>query len=246
MRDADAIPVGLPAPCNPRAGNWYEDDAPPLPCPERPTILVAEPNPILAGALCERIAQIATLACDRLDPAAADLVGVCRDNACRVILIDPDNINMAESEFVAQLHALDPGTRVVGYGAATEREAVLDALGAGFCGYVSKASPFEEVALAVSAALAGAAFVGRDCLHALRAVPRAPKVSLDGLATLSAREREVFLGTARGLTLKQIAYSMDVNIKTVSTYKTRACGKLGLRDRAAVTEFCLSHALISA
>lgn len=48
------------------------------------------------------------------------------------------------------------------------------------------------------------------------------------LENLSKRELEVFNMLARGLTVKEIAYELKISIKSVSTYKSRLMGKLGV------------------
>ncbi|WP_386679027.1 LuxR C-terminal-related transcriptional regulator [Loktanella sp. R86503] len=54
---------------------------------------------------------------------------------------------------------------------------------------------------------------------------------------LSLRERETLRLYGRGMTLKVIGHRLGISAKSAETYKTRACQKLGLCDRAAVLTF---------
>ncbi|MBN2858915.1 MAG: response regulator transcription factor [Sphaerochaetaceae bacterium] len=48
------------------------------------------------------------------------------------------------------------------------------------------------------------------------------------LENLSAREIEVFKLLTKGMTIKEIAYELDISVKSVSTYKTRLMEKLSV------------------
>jgi len=49
---------------------------------------------------------------------------------------------------------------------------------------------------------------------------------------------------AEGLSIKEIASLLNVNAKTVSTYRTRLLNKLNLKSNAELTAYCLKNGLI--
>ena len=55
--------------------------------------------------------------------------------------------------------------------------------------------------------------------------------------TLSAREREVVLMLAEGLTNKEVAKRLFLSVKTVETYRSRVMKKHQLRGRAELFSF---------
>ncbi|MGL4380910.1 MAG: EAL domain-containing protein [Vibrio sp.] len=59
----------------------------------------------------------------------------------------------------------------------------------------------------------------------------------DGLAQLSERELTVAKMLVEGLSNKQIALQLDINQKTVSTYKTRVMTKLGIKSAVELVRF---------
>jgi DNA-binding NarL/FixJ family response regulator len=61
---------------------------------------------------------------------------------------------------------------------------------------------------------------------------------------LSERELQVFLHLAQGQTVGQLAESMCLSVKTVSTYRTRVLEKLKLRTNSDLTYYALKHGLI--
>ncbi|PRY94776.1 regulatory LuxR family protein [Hasllibacter halocynthiae] len=62
---------------------------------------------------------------------------------------------------------------------------------------------------------------------------------------LSPRERDVLVLWSRGRTLKAIAAELGISPKTVETYKMRGSAKLGLRGRAAVSDYFALLAALS-
>lgn len=62
--------------------------------------------------------------------------------------------------------------------------------------------------------------------------------------TLSEREFEVLVLMARGQSLKHIAQSLTLSIKTVSTYRARLLDKLQLATTAELIRYALDHHLV--
>ena len=65
------------------------------------------------------------------------------------------------------------------------------------------------------------------------------------LDSLSEREREVFDMVARGHTSQAIADKLFLSVKTVESYRARLMAKLGLKNRAELTQFALDLGLLA-
>jgi DNA-binding NarL/FixJ family response regulator len=61
---------------------------------------------------------------------------------------------------------------------------------------------------------------------------------------LSSRELQVFLRLAKGETIGQMAESLSLSIKTVSTFRSRIMEKLNLASNSDLTYYALKHGLI--
>ncbi|MGQ0732836.1 MAG: response regulator transcription factor, partial [Acidobacteriota bacterium] len=61
---------------------------------------------------------------------------------------------------------------------------------------------------------------------------------------LSDREQQVLHHLASGRTVSEAAASLGLSVKTVSTYRARLLGKLGLETNAALMRFALDEGLV--
>jgi DNA-binding NarL/FixJ family response regulator len=111
-------------------------------------------------------------------------------------------------------------------------------LGAGADGYLLKRSAAEELVRAIQAVWAGQRFI--DPAIAERLVEPA-EAAVTPAALLSEREIDVLRLLAQGFTSKEIAERLDIGIKTVDTYKSRAADKLELRTRAQIVRFAAAQ-----
>jgi DNA-binding NarL/FixJ family response regulator len=129
---------------------------------------------------------------------------------------------------IAELRARYPTVEVVALTSFSEAERVHAALAAGAAGYVLKDADADEVAAAVRAAHAGE-------VHLDAAVARKLTRSLvsgnDGVAALSAREREVLSLVAQGHSNREIAERLVISERTARTHVSNVLLKLDLTSR---------------
>jgi len=94
----------------------------------------------------------------------------------------------------------------------------------GASGYLTKDASPEVICKAIKDVA-----VGRTVFTERSAVPPRSGDPSSAESKLSDREEQVLRLLASGLTAKEIAAQLNLSIKTVSTYRTRALGKLGLQ-----------------
>jgi DNA-binding NarL/FixJ family response regulator len=63
--------------------------------------------------------------------------------------------------------------------------------------------------------------------------------------TLSERESDVFTSLLNGDSVKQIAATMGISIKTVSTHKARMMAKMGVSTVSQLVQYAVKHHLLS-
>jgi DNA-binding NarL/FixJ family response regulator len=154
-----------------------------------------------------------------------------------VILMDIRMPNLDGIEATRRI-AADPGLGSVHIVIVTTfdlDEYVFEGLRAGAAGFLVKDTDAAELIRAVHVAAGGEALlsptVTRRLIGEFAARSRAARIP-PGLATLTAREREVVVLVARGLSNGEIASQLFMSPSTAKTHAARAMMKLGARDRA--------------
>jgi DNA-binding NarL/FixJ family response regulator len=123
-------------------------------------------------------------------------------------------------------------------------EAAARAIRGGASGFVLKDADPEFLLAAIRTVHAGSAVIAASATRELfehfgvLAVPEPSE-----FAELTAREKEIFLLAARGLSNAEIAKAEFLSEATVKTHISRVLGKLGLRDRVQLVVFAYEHRL---
>ena len=127
---------------------------------------------------------------------------------------------------------------------------VYEALRAGASGFLLKDAPAEELVRAVRVVASGEALLAPSVTRRLiadfasRAVPaRTVSARID---VLTAREREVLVLIARGLSNGEIAAQLVLAEQTVKTHVGRILTKLDLRDRVQAVVLAYETGVVSA
>jgi DNA-binding NarL/FixJ family response regulator len=127
-------------------------------------------------------------------------------------------------------------------------ENAAKAIRAGASGFVLKDAEPEFLLAAIRTVHAGTAVIAPAATTELfqhfgerMPQPGDPDVHL---ADLSAREREIFLLAARGLSNAEIAKAEFVSEATVKTHISRVLAKLGLRDRVQLVVYAFERRLV--
>lgn len=125
-------------------------------------------------------------------------------------------------------------------------ESAARAIRAGASGFVLKDAEPEFLLAAIRTVHAGNSVIAASATTALLAhfteVPETPKVPA-AFGTLTARERELFVLTARGLSNSEIAAQEFLSEATVKTHISRIFAKLGLRDRVQLVVYAFENGL---
>jgi DNA-binding NarL/FixJ family response regulator len=134
-----------------------------------------------------------------------------------------------------------PQTKVIMLTAYEDEAHLKQTLAAGVAAYVAKRAAAESLIPALRAALVGGTFVDPLLMKLLNGTSRRAGEAVE----LTDREREVLRLTALGHSTKEIAGAMVIGGKTVDTYRSRACDKLGLKSRVEIVRFAIGEGWLS-
>lgn len=136
-----------------------------------------------------------------------------------------------------------PGVKLVFITMHSDPAYLEAALNAGALGYVLKSAVREELIDAVHSAMEGRIYVSpglsNENLERF-SDPRRAAVSL----RLSSRERETLQLIAEGKATKEIAFILDISVKTVAFHRENIKRKLGLKTTAEMTRHAVDQGLV--
>ena len=153
----------------------------------------------------------------------------------------------------ARIKAANPDIEIVAITSFIEEARIVAALEAGASGFLLKDAEADELAAAIRAAASGevhldpavAGIVARRMRsrrgrgHGHAASARAGTRS----ASLTARERDVLGGVARGLSNRAIADELGITERTARTHVSNILAKLGLASRTQAALLAVQHGL---
>jgi DNA-binding NarL/FixJ family response regulator len=124
-----------------------------------------------------------------------------------------------------------------------EEQYAVRLLKAGAAGYLTKESAPEELIAAIRKVSQKGKYISASLAEKLAFYLEAD-LEKPVHELLSDRELKVMLLIASGKTVTEIADEMCLSVKTISTYRSRALNKMGLKNNAEFTYYALKHGLV--
>ena len=200
-------------------------------------IMLADDHQMFRDALCSLLQSSPELEVVAQTGDGLQVLSLARVCAPHIVCLDIGMPGMNGVEVARALRAAMPQVKVIALSAFTDQRYVLDMLGAGACGYVTKAEASDELLRAIDAVRRGRTYLCPDVAgavtHALLHKGEAGPVP----SALGARERQVLQLVAEGYTSKQIGHKLHIVSSTVEVHRRNIMRKLGLHSVAELTRY---------
>jgi DNA-binding NarL/FixJ family response regulator len=179
--------------------------------------------------------------------AALDEVDALLPDVIVMDLLMPGMDGIAATAEIKQRH---PEIEVVAITSFIEEDRIAAAIEAGASGFLLKDAEADDLAAAIRAAHAGEmvldpAVAGIVARRMRRDRPGStavtPGTAASGVGQLTARERDVLDGLARGLSNRAIADELGMAERTARTHVSNILAKLGLASRTQAALFAVEH-----
>jgi len=158
-----------------------------------------------------------------------------------IVVLDIGIPKLDGLEVIGRMASSSPCSKVLVLTSQAPGNFSMRCMQAGAAGYVCKQQELTELLSAIKAVLSGYSYFPNQALHASRG--RSGSSEAEMVNRLSAREMTVLQQLARGRSNKEIADSMYLSNKTVSTYKSRLLLKLNARSLVDLIELAQRHGL---
>lgn len=167
-----------------------------------------------------------------------------RGESFQLAIVDLNLPDTHGLEALSQLARATPKTRLLVLSFNSEAAYAQRALQMGAAGYLTKDHAANELITAVERIAGGGRYITQSLAEQLADLltGEQKRVSHD---ELSAQEYRVMILLAEGHPVHQIAETMTLSPKTVSTYRSRILEKLHLSSNAELARYCIGHQLIA-
>ncbi len=165
-----------------------------------------------------------------------------------VVLMDISMPKLNGLEATRQIKKILPDVKVLILTVHTDEEYVYQILKAGASGYLVKQAAVEELIIAIKSVYKGDFFLSPSISKTvIEEYIQKAKTSgeEDRFAFLTGREREVLQLIAEGHSNKEIAYLLNISVKTVEAHRANLMAKLDIHTTAELTQYSIRKGLIS-
>jgi DNA-binding NarL/FixJ family response regulator len=172
-----------------------------------------------------------------------EVVSRVREGGFEVLLTDLSMPGRGGVDLIRQIRGASARVRILVLTMHEEEQYAVRVIRAGAQGYMTKESAGTELLGAIRKVAAGRPFISTSVAEQLALAFMAPNEQ-EVHKLLSDREYEVFSLLVDGKTITDIAGSLHLSVKTVSTHKTRVLQKMGMGSLADMVRYAVAHGLV--
>jgi len=205
-------------------------------------ILIADDHTVVRLGLMQIIEKNPDMKIVAEHTNGLDALNWIRGHDCDVALIDISMPGISGIDLLKQLREEKPNLPVLILSIYPEDQYAVRLIKAGAAGYLNKECAPTEVVDAVRSVVGGKVHISPAVAKMLANEVSRPEGKLPH-ETLSNREYQIFLLFASAKTISEIAETLSLSVKTVSTYRTRILEKMNLRNNVELMQYVVDKHL---
>ena len=204
-------------------------------------VLLVDDHPVVRDGLAEAINHESDLTvCATAEDRQEALQAIERTKP-ELVVVDLMLKSSSGLELIKDVHARWPKLLILVVSMHDETLYAERVLRAGARGYITKQQATHDILLAIRRVLGGGIYLSeKTASTVLGRLTAQPQAVSDSIAeVLADRELQVFEMTGRGLTTREIAQHLRIDMKTVDTYRTRIKEKLNLESTSELLKLAI-------
>jgi len=192
-------------------------------------ILIADAHPIVRMGLSMVVNSAEEFQLQDAVATTTQLFTAAEKQTPDIVILEMDIPEINGIATVRKLKEINPNIKVLIFSSQSETVYALSAIRAGACGYLSKTARIDQILTALTQLKEGKIYLTHALSEQLKKEKSGDKEK-SAFRKLSSREIEVLKLLASGKKNKEVAGGLDINEKTVSTYKSRLMKKLNVTN----------------
>jgi len=192
-------------------------------------ILIADAHPIVRMGLSMVVNSAEEFQLQDAVATTTQLFTAVEKQIPDIVILEMDIPEINGIATVRKLKEINPNIKVLIFSSQSETVYALSAIRAGACGYLSKTARIDQILTALTQLKEGKIYLTHALSEQLKKEKSGDKEK-SAFRKLSSREIEVLKLLASGKKNKEVAGGLDINEKTVSTYKSRLMKKLNVTN----------------
>jgi DNA-binding NarL/FixJ family response regulator len=198
--------------------------------------LIVDDHPVVRFGLHSMLASEARIVVTGMSGSAREALQAMAKEPPDVVLMDLRMPELEGAQAISEVKRMQPEVRILVLTNYESEEDILGALRAGATGYLLKGTPQEEIVRGIEMVFENRRFIPQTITDRL--------LETLGREELTARELEVLVLVAKGLTNKEIAQALFISDKTARNHVTSCLVKLKANDRTEAVTNAIRRGLI--
>lgn len=206
-------------------------------------VLIADDHPIVRQGLRQILSEIGDMEVTGEAANGQETLDQVRAGGWDVLVLDITMPDRSGFDILKELKHEQPQLPVLVLSIHAEEQLAVRVLKAGASGYLTKENAPEELVKAIRKVVSGGRYISPGLAESL-AFGLNEAAGPARHETLSDREFQVMQLIANGKTLSEIAETLSLSAKTVSTYRARLLEKLNLKTNSELIRYAIENGLI--
>jgi two-component system, NarL family, invasion response regulator UvrY len=206
-------------------------------------ILIADDHPIVRKGMINIISDEPDMKVVCEASNGTQVLDLIKTNELDFVILDISMPGKSGLEVLDMLKNIRPDLPILMLSALSEEIYASKSLKAGASGFINKETAPEELITAIRKIVAGGHYIS-NALTERVALDFKGDLSKAPHARLSSREFQILCLIGSGKSVTDIGKTLFLNVKTVSTYRTRILKKMNMQNNAELIRYCLNEGII--
>jgi len=206
-------------------------------------VLIVDDHTIVREGLRQILEEILDIVVAGEASSAQEVIDKVRSNSFNIVLLDISLPGRGGLDVLKQLKSIKPDLPVLILSMHPEEQYAIRSLKAKASGYLTKESASDELIKAIRKVAQGRKYITSSLAEKL-AFELEDSTGCSSHEKLSDREFQVMCMIASGRRVKEIANTLSLSVKTISTYRARILKKMNMKNNSQLIHYAIKTGLV--